>query len=651
MSRRLWTVLAAVCAAVLAAPLGAWGQTTEVVIGRVLTDRYAENGRVSMLVELRNLPGTLDPALIAVTEDGEPVADLEGQLIADAAVPQGIVLVVDASGSMAGDPIEAAKAAARDFVSQKSPEDQFALVAFSDTPAVLSGFTADAATLIAGIDSIGAGGNTAMYDAVVTGAELFAGVDPAARRTMIVLTDGQDDGSVGTLDAAKAAVAAQGVRTFGVALESPEFNPADVADLAASSGGLFLSTPDPAELSALYGQIGRELSNTLVLRFTGRRTEAGEATYTVSYGDVGSASTAVPVPGYTPSATVPEATPTTPVAVEPVVVEPTLFAPPLAVILIATFGVAAAIGTFAFILLGGTRSEQVAAVGRRLAQYGRRSGPREERRSLLERIPFLNRFSAAAEEQARRRGLLGAINTTLEQGNLPLAPGEAIAAAIGLALVLGLVAAVVTLNVIVGIVAAAIGLALLYAVVNFLGNREKRRFEGQLPDTLVLLATSMRAGYSLLQAVEAVAQEAPNPTAREFQRAMAEARLGVPVVDALRGITRRTQSEDFEWAVMAIEIQREVGGNLSEVLQTVADTMHARNRLKGEIRAMTAEGRISALVLGLLPIALGLFLWLTNPDYLAPLFENTLGLVAVGGGVLLMGAGFVWLQRIINIEV
>jgi len=641
---------AAVVAALLAASLGAWAQATEVVIGRVLTDRYAENGRVTMLVELRNLPGTLDPNLIAVSEDGRPVTGLEGRLLADSAVAQGIVLVVDSSGSMAGAPIGAAKAAARGFVSQKRPEDQIALVAFSDSPRVLSGFTDDAAALTAEIDSINSGGNTAMYDAVVTGAELFAGIDPSVRRTMIVLTDGQDDGSAGTLDAAKAAVAAQGVRTFGVALESPEFNPADVADLAASTGGLFLSTPDPEQLAGLYGQISRELNNTLVLRFTGNRTEAGESTYTVSYGDVGSASTAVSVPGYVPATTAPGRTEETFVQAQPIVVESPLVAPPLVLILLATLGVAAAVGVFAFILLGGTRTEQVADFTRRLAQYGRR-GPKEERRTLLERIPFLSRFTAAAEERARRRGLLGAINTTLEQGNVPLAPGEAIAAAIGLALVLGLISAVVTLSGVIGVVVAVGTLVLAYGVVNFIGNREKRKFENQLPDTLVLLATSMRAGYSLLQAVEAVAQESPNPTAREFQRAIAEARLGVPVVDALRGITRRTQSADFEWAVMAIEIQREVGGNLSEVLQTVADTMHARNRLKGEIRAMTAEGRISAIVLGALPVFLGVFLWVTNPDYLAPLFENTLGLVAVGVGVLLMGAGFIWLRKIINIEV
>jgi tight adherence protein B len=192
---------------------------------------------------------------------------------------------------------------------------------------------------------------------------------------------------------------------------------------------------------------------------------------------------------------------------------------------------------------------------------------------------------------------------------------------------------------------------LTFGLIKWTGGREKRRFENQLPDTLTLISTSLRAGYSLLQAVEAVAAEAPDPTAREFGRAIAEARLGRSVTEALDGITSRTQSKDFQWAVMAIEIQREVGGNLAEVLQTVADTMLQRNRLRGEIKALTAEGRISAFVLGSLPFVMGLFLWTTNADYIAPLFEETFGLIALGVGVVLMAGGIFWLRKIIDIDV
>jgi tight adherence protein B len=202
-----------------------------------------------------------------------------------------------------------------------------------------------------------------------------------------------------------------------------------------------------------------------------------------------------------------------------------------------------------------------------------------------------------------------------------------------------------------GGVAFAVGILVVIGLLNFLGGREKRRFENQLPDTLTLISTSLRAGYSLLQAVEAVAAEAPNPTAREFGRAIVEARLGRQVVAALQGITTRTQSQDFEWAVMAIEIQREVGGNLAEVLQTVSETMRQRNRLKGEIRALTAEGRISAIVLGILPFAMGGFLYASNPEYIGTLFSTTFGIVALIAGGLLMVAGGIWLRKIVNIEV
>ena len=167
-----------------------------------------------------------------------------------------------------------------------------------------------------------------------------------------------------------------------------------------------------------------------------------------------------------------------------------------------------------------------------------------------------------------------------------------------------------TRRIVFGAVVAAVMILFVFAILSFLSGRERRRFESQLPDTLTLLSTSLRAGYSLLQAVEAVASEAPDPTAREFGRAVAEIRLGRQVVGGLEGVADRTGSEDFTWAVMAIEIQRGVGGNLSEVLQTVADTMLQRNRLRGEVKALTAEGRISAIVLAGLPFAL---VWLPVP--------------------------------------
>ncbi|MGH8874490.1 MAG: type II secretion system F family protein, partial [Acidimicrobiia bacterium] len=360
----------------------------------------------------------------------------------------------------------------------------------------------------------------------------------------------------------------------------------------------------------------------------------------------------VNVPGYATTTTRPPPTATTLAQAQPSLVQGDLPASPATLRLLGTAATGLTIVLFISIVFTGNREEPGSALVNRLQAYGRRGGRQaEEGRGLLDRLPILRRFTGRAEEELRQRGLLSSVNAALEQGNVPLSPGEAIAAGVGLSIVIGGLGALFTQSWVGGIVAFAVMLLLLAAVVQWAGSREKRRFEDQLPDTLTLISTSLRAGYSLLQAVEAVAAESPNPTSREFGRAIAESRLGRPVVEALHGITNRMQSEDFAWAVMAVEIQREVGGNLAEVLQTVADTMLARNRLRGEIRALTAEGRISAFVLGVLPFAMALFLVTSNPEYLEPLYTTTGGLLAIGVGLILMIAGALWLKKIVDIEV
>lgn len=178
-----------------------------------------------------------------------------------------------------------------------------------------------------------------------------------------------------------------------------------------------------------------------------------------------------------------------------------------------------------------------------------------------------------------------------------------------------------------------------------------QKFNDQLPDMLNLMVNGLRAGYSTMQALEAISKELPPPINDEFRRVVQEMQIGIPMETALDNLLRRIPSDDLDFVITAINVQREVGGNLAEVLQTVADTMRARNRLKGDVRALTAEGRISAVVVGLLPILMGAFLWLTNPDYLEPLLTRTAGIVALGVGLLLMIAGAFWLKKIVTIEV
>jgi tight adherence protein B len=210
---------------------------------------------------------------------------------------------------------------------------------------------------------------------------------------------------------------------------------------------------------------------------------------------------------------------------------------------------------------------------------------------------------------------------------------------------------IITGGIIGALIGAAVSLMAASAAVNFVARRERAQFISQLPDTLNLISTSLRAGYSLLQALEAVGSEAPDPTRREFGRALNETRLGRSPVDSLKDVADRMESVDFDWAVLAISIQREVGGNLAEVLQTAAETMLHRNRLRREMKALTAEGRISAIVLGAMPFLLFGFLYTTNRDYLEPLFTETPGQLAVAAAIVLLISGLVWLTRIVKIDI
>ncbi len=188
-------------------------------------------------------------------------------------------------------------------------------------------------------------------------------------------------------------------------------------------------------------------------------------------------------------------------------------------------------------------------------------------------------------------------------------------------------------------------------MVSYIANRRRKKFLSQLPDMLQLMSGTLRAGYSLMQGVEAISQEVDDPMGQELRRVVTEARLGRPLEEALEGVAERMDSPDFSWTVMAIRIQREVGGNLSELLLTVADTMTHRERLRRDIAALTAEGRMSAIVLGLLPVGLGLAMFAINPEYTSKLFTDTLGNIMLGGSIVAMLIGFVWMKKIIDIEI
>ncbi len=175
-------------------------------------------------------------------------------------------------------------------------------------------------------------------------------------------------------------------------------------------------------------------------------------------------------------------------------------------------------------------------------------------------------------------------------------------------------------------------------------------FATQLPDVLKLTASSLRAGFSLLQGLEAVTKQLREPSAGELQRVLAEARLGRPVEEALEAAAARIQNRDFSESVAAVRIQQEAGGNLASLFDTLADTMVQRLRLRREVRTLTAEGRLSAYILGLMPLLLGILIFTINRAYMDVLFQTFAGKVLLLGSLLLQIVGFYWMYRIVNIE-
>jgi tight adherence protein B len=184
------------------------------------------------------------------------------------------------------------------------------------------------------------------------------------------------------------------------------------------------------------------------------------------------------------------------------------------------------------------------------------------------------------------------------------------------------------------------------------------QFNKQLPDTITLIANALRAGSSFLQAIELVVREARPPISTEFARVIREVNLGLPFEQALENLVRRVRSDDLELMVTAISIQYQVGGNLAEILDSIAYTIRERVRIKGEIRTLTAQQRMSGYVVAFLPIALAGFLFIVAPGFLQPMLDPEVaflgipvGVILIGIGAIMMFIGFMVIRRIVDIEV
>jgi tight adherence protein B len=289
-----------------------------------------------------------------------------------------------------------------------------------------------------------------------------------------------------------------------------------------------------------------------------------------------------------------------------------------------------------------------------LTPYGIGAAPDVSRRSAgrqeLVESRLGQRLVAVVTELASRRGLLELVAGKLDQAEVPIGPAEGLFLyALGVIVLGG--AGLMFGNFLLGLLLLAVAAAVPWMVLGYLASRRTRAFTRQLPEFLQLLATTLRSGFSLLQGLDTISHQIADPMGEQMRKVVAETRLGLTVSTALSDLARRVRSVDFDWVVTAISIQREVGGNLAELLDIVAETMTARERLRREARTLSAEGRIGAVIISVLPVAIGLFIYAVNPSYIDPLFTSATGRIFFIASVVLALIGILWMRKIVHIEI
>lgn len=259
----------------------------------------------------------------------------------------------------------------------------------------------------------------------------------------------------------------------------------------------------------------------------------------------------------------------------------------------------------------------------------------------------LNRFLTG-------RGFAENISMQLARADLKLTVGEYLALSVIAIVGGGVIAYLISSK---SLVFALVGVAAGYFApgiyMSYMQGRRLKMFNDQLGDTINLLVNGLRTGFSVLQAMEAVARELPQPVAGEFDRVVKEVQLGLTLEQALQNMLRRVKSEDLDLVVTAVNVQREVGGNLAEILDVISHTIRERVRIKGEIGVLTAQGMITGYVITGLPLALMAFLYLVNREYVQRLWTTPgpCGWAMLIGGAILIVSGFLIIQKIVRIEV
>jgi tight adherence protein B len=625
LGRLIALVAAALVAAVAALPAAAAdaGGVQVVEAGSAL---FPDRAYVMTLPEAADSALTADD--VTVTEDGAPVKNLS-VLSAASAEGIGTVLLIDASNSMKSS-INSAMEAARAFAA-RNPGQPLSVVFFNVKPTVALPLTTDQKQIkavLAKAPKLAEG--TRIYDALAAAVAQVRGSALGAAR-IVLLSDGDDVGSVTNLDSALAQLQDQKIRVFTVGIESPDFTSDDLERIAGETGGTYAAATSPDALTKIYDELGFQLSNEYLIRY--RSAAQPDQKVDVEVAVKG----AEPVSFSYESPSTGTAAPYEPAFRDKLLQSWILI--PLVVVLVL------ALAVFTIRSLWSLRSNR--ALVARLGEFV--TLPAEER--ATERRKEVDALLAAVtrdKQKKRKMQWMSGFADDVDVAQIKHDPSKMVWLSVFAGLLIAVVAGVALgpLWLVLGVV-PPIGLNLY---VRGKARAVRNEFGEQLPENLDVLASALRAGHSLAGAMGVVADEAPEPSKREFSRVVTDEQLGIPLDEALEVTAQRMQSSDMDQIAVLALVQREAGGNTAEVLDQVTANIRARMDIRRLVKVLTAQGKFSSWVIALVPVGILVFLLLVNPSHLDPLIHRTLGQVASVSAVLMMILGFYVIRKIITIE-
>lgn len=568
-----------------------------------------------------------------ITENGAPVVGLQA---ANLGSTKSIVLAVDRSQSMAGAKLLDATRAAKLFVDSKGGSDRVQVIAFGQHAVALTRFSsssADSDAALVGLQ-VDPHQGTALWDAVVR-ASTELRYENAPGHVILLVTDGQDVSSTASFDAALASAHAARAAVYAIGIAGRGFTPAPLRKLAADTGGAFLQASSSAQLSALYASISRSLTHTWQLSYvtaarpgdalTIRVDVPGASTMrTVGLGD-GGAAPSTPQPSLLPRS----------VWTSPAAAAILALGVGLLVLFAVAFGLTARNGSW----LSARLAPHVAPTRRRSRRRRRGEG-----RTLIRAV--LTATESALANVKQFRGL----QQMITRADLPLLAAELLYACIGCGVAGALVAGIAGASPLFVVVAMAACGSLPAVWVSWKAKKRMKAFDFQLPDLLITVSASLKAGHSFRHAIQAVVDEGAEPAAKEFRRVLTETKLGRPMDEALAEMSDRIGSKNLTFVLTAVTIQRQIGGSLAGLFDMVAETVRQRQQFARKIRSLTAMGRMSAYVLAGLPFCVAVLISFISPAYMSPLWHTSTGHVLVGMGLGMLAFGSLILKKIVSFK-